>query len=369
MALRTPLYTKHLEANAKIVDFGGWDMPINYGSQLEEHHQVRNQAGMFDVSHMTVVDLTGSEAKEFLRKLLANDVNKLAVTGKALYSAMLNEEGMVLDDLIVYLVEDGYRLVVNCATRAKDLAWMELQSRGFEITFTEQTELAMIAIQGPQAIECVRQVVSSAKNEVIVGLKVFQGMSVENWFIARTGYTGERGLEIILPAEDAAAFWDDLLKVEVKPIGLGARDTLRLEAGMNLYGNDMDESVSPLESNMATTIAWQPQDRNFIGRQAIENTEPARELVGLTMQARGVLRSHHKVYSDGDEIGEITSGAFSPTLGHAIALARIDKNWDQGGHNICVEIRNRKLPVQVVTPPFVRNGKKVYKSIKEQDHG
>ena len=369
MALRTPLYEKHLEANAKIVDFGGWDMPINYGSQLEEHHQVRNEAGMFDVSHMTVVDLTGSDAKEFLQKLLANDVDKLAVTGKALYSAMLNEEGMVLDDLIVYLVEDGYRLVVNCATRAKDLAWMEMQSRAFDITLSERPELAMIAIQGPQAIERVKQVVSSAKRDIIDGLKVFQGMSLENWFIARTGYTGEQGLESILPAEEAPAFWDDLLKADVKPIGLGARDTLRLEAGMNLYGNDMDESVSPLESNMATTIAWLPADRNFIGRQAIENTETVRELVGLTMQARGVLRSHQKVYSNDIEIGEITSGAFSPTLGHAIALARIDRNWDQDGHSICVEIRSRKLPVQVVTPPFVRNGKKVYKTIKEQDHG
>ncbi len=365
MGSRTPLYEKHLESKARMVDFGGWDMPLHYGSQLEEHHQVRNQAGMFDVSHMTVVDIKGKDATSYLRKLLTNDVARLEVIGKALYSGMLNEEGMVLDDLIVYLTQDGYRVVVNCATRVKDLAWMELQSRGLELSLEERPELAMIAIQGPMAIESVKRAVSPVKRQIIDQLMVFQGLPAEGWFIARTGYTGERGLEIILPAGDAVTFWDALLAEGVKPIGLGARDTLRLEAGMNLYGSDMDESVSPLESNMAVTVVWEPQDRQFIGRGAIENTQPGRELIGLVMEAKGVLRSHQKVYQGDVEIGEITSGAYSPTLGYAIALARVETANQADKKGLFVDIRNRKLPVQRVIPPFVRNGKKVYKTVKE----
>lgn len=242
---------------------------------------------------------------------------------------------------------------------------MELQSRGLDITLTERPDLAMIAIQGPSAIECVKTVVNTAKCQLIDQLKVFQGLPVDSWFIARTGYTGERGLEIILPGVEAGPFWDALLAAGVRPIGLGARDTLRLEAGMNLYGSDMDESVSPLESNMAVTVVWEPRDRQFIGRRSLENAQPARQLIGLVMEAKGVLRSHQKIYRGDLEIGEITSGAYSPTLGYAIALARIDLNNQSGESDLFVEIRNRKLPVQMVIPPFVRNGKKVYKTVKE----
>lgn len=362
MGHRTALFSKHLEADAKIVDFGGWDMPLHYGSQIEEHHQVRSHAGMFDVSHMTVVDIQGEDAKPFMRKLLANDVGRLKKPGKALYSAMLNEEGMVLDDLIVYLVEDGYRVVVNCATRAKDLAWMEMQARNFNLKLTERTELAMIAVQGPEAIDCVKQVVSQAKAETVSQLEPFQGLSCESWFIARTGYTGEQGLEIILPVAAAERFWDCLLAVGVKPIGLGARDTLRLEAGMNLYGSDMDESVTPLESNMAFSVARKPLDRDFIGRSAMEDLGVRSRLVGVVMESRGVLRSHQKVYQGDLEAGEITSGIYSPTLGYAIALARISSDFDaSAADQLSVAIRNKKLPVRMVTPPFVRDGKKVFK--------
>jgi len=367
MGHRTTLFAKHLDADAKIVDFGGWDMPLHYGSQIEEHHQVRSHAGMFDVSHMTVVDVQGPDAKSYLSRLLANDVGRLRKPGKALYSAMLNEEGMVLDDLIVYLVEDGYRLVVNCATRTKDLAWMEMQARNFKVTLSERTDVAMISVQGPEAITCVKQVVNQARQKIINQLGPFQGLSCESWFIGRTGYTGEQGLEIIMPDAEANQFWDDLLTVGVKPIGLGARDTLRLEAGMNLYGSDMDESVTPMESNMAFSVALKPLDRNFIGRSAMQELGVRSMLVGLVMESRGVLRSHQKVCRGDLEVGEITSGIFSPTLGYSIALARVGSDIDDSAlDQLSVAIRNKKIPVRMVTPPFVRNGKRVFMDRTEE---
>ncbi|GGE51704.1 aminomethyltransferase [Halopseudomonas oceani] len=359
MALRTPLYDQHLAAGAKMVDFGGWDMPINYGSQLEEHHQVRRAVGMFDVSHMTVVDVAGSEAQAYLQYLLANDVARLKAPGKALYSGMLNEQGGVIDDLIVYLASDGYRVVVNAATREKDLAWMNLQAESFAVKLTERAELAMIAVQGPQALELVKSVVNDDRAALISDLKPFQGLASGDWFIGRTGYTGEDGLEIMLPAEQSAAFWQALLGAGCKPCGLGARDTLRLEAGMNLYGADMDESISPLAANMAWTIAWEPAERDFIGRQALEAQKAAGDqpkLVGLVLEERAVLRGHQKVIVDGVGEGEITSGTFSPTLGYSIALARVPRAT---GSRAKVEIRGKLLDVRVVKPCFVRNGQSV----------
>ncbi|WP_321348921.1 glycine cleavage system aminomethyltransferase GcvT [Halopseudomonas oceani] len=359
MALRTPLYDQHLAAGAKMVDFGGWDMPINYGSQLEEHHQVRRAVGMFDVSHMTVVDVAGSEAQAYLQYLLANDVARLKAPGKALYSGMLNEQGGVIDDLIVYLASDGYRVVVNAATREKDLAWMNLQAESFAVKLTERAELAMIAVQGPQALELVKSVVNDDRAALISDLKPFQGLASGDWFIGRTGYTGEDGLEIMLPAEQSADFWQTLLAAGCKPCGLGARDTLRLEAGMNLYGADMDESISPLAANMAWTIAWEPAERDFIGRQALEAQKAAGDqpkLVGLVLEERAVLRGHQKVIVDGVGEGEITSGTFSPTLGYSIALARVPRAT---GSRAKVEIRGKLLDVRVVKPCFVRNGQSV----------
>ncbi|HSX70089.1 MAG TPA: glycine cleavage system aminomethyltransferase GcvT, partial [Pseudomonas sp.] len=241
MGQRTPLYDQHLALGAKMVDFGGWDMPLHYGSQVEEHHQVRRDCGVFDVSHMTVVDITGAQAKAWLQHLLANDVERLKTQGKALYSGMLNERGGVIDDLIVYLTDWGYRMVVNAATRDKDIAWMQAQTAGFEVTLNERAELAMLAIQGPNARAKTAELVSHARAALIHELKVFQGLPEGDWFIARTGYTGEDGLEIMLPAEQAASFLNELVGAGIAPIGLGARDTLRLEAGMNLYGQDMDE--------------------------------------------------------------------------------------------------------------------------------
>ncbi|WP_095156426.1 glycine cleavage system aminomethyltransferase GcvT [Pseudomonas sp. Irchel 3E13] len=357
MGQRTPLYDLHLALGAKMVDFGGWDMPLHYGSQVEEHHQVRRDCGVFDVSHMTVIDISGVDATEWLRHLLTNDVARLGEIGKALYSTLLNDEGGVIDDLIVYRLADGYRLVVNAATRDKDLAWLEAHKSGFEVQFRERPELAILAIQGPQAREKVAELLSSARAELIRNLKPFEGQFEGDWFIARTGYTGEDGLEIILPALQAPAFFNDLVGAGIAPSGLGARDTLRLEAGMNLYGNDIDEAHSPLTSNLAWSIAWDPAGRDFIGRQALE-AEKARgisqKLVGLVLEERGVLRAHQVVRVAEIGEGEITSGSFSPTLSKAIALARLPMATADRAE---VEIRGKWYPVRVVKPTFVRHGR------------
>ncbi|WP_031758840.1 glycine cleavage system aminomethyltransferase GcvT, partial [Pseudomonas aeruginosa] len=275
MGLRTPLYELHVALGAKMVDFGGWDMPLHYGSQVEEHHQVRRDCGVFDVSHMTVVDVAGEQATAYLQHLLANDVARLGETGKALYSAMLNEEGGVVDDLIVYLTEHGYRVVVNASTRDKDIAWMQAQAAGFKVDLQERGDLAMLAIQGPNARVHSSELVSPARAALIRELKPFQGRAEGDWFIARTGYTGEDGLEIMLPAAEAPGFLNELVGAGISPAGLGARDTLRLEAGLNLYGQDMDESVSPLAANMGWTVAWEPVARDFVGRRALEAQKAA----------------------------------------------------------------------------------------------
>ena len=357
MGQRTPLYDLHLALGAKMVDFGGWDMPLHYGSQVEEHHQVRRECGVFDVSHMCVLDIGGGQAQAYLQRLLANDVARLQTPGKALYSAMLNERGGVIDDLLVYLTDEGYRLVLNAGTRDKDLAWMHAQAGDFDVLLRERRDLSVLAIQGPKARARVAELVSQARAALIQELKPFQGLPEGDWFIARTGYTGEDGLEIILPNAEVVAFLNELVGAGISPIGLGARDTLRLEAGMNLYGQDMDENVSPLVSNMAWTIAWEPAERDFIGRAALQAQQAAgcpSKLVGLVLEERGVLRAHQVVRVAGIGDGEITSGSFSPTLNKSIALARVPAAT---GERAEVEIRGKWFPVRVVQPSFVRNGK------------
>ncbi len=357
MGSKTPLYDKHVEAGARIVDFGGWDMPLHYGSQKEEHHAVRRNAGVFDVSHMTIVDLSGERVRAFLQYLVANDVAKLGDYGKALYTCMLNPDGGVIDDLIIYFVGDEhYRLVVNAATRDKDLAWIRQQAEPFGVNVVERAELAMMAVQGPKARDSAAPCIPAEHRDAALALKPFNGRFAGDWFVARTGYTGEDGWEIVLPAAEAPAVWDRLLAAGVAPCGLGARDTLRLEAAMNLYGSDMDEDTSPLEAGLGWTVAWEPAERDFIGRAAIEkqreNTDRQR-FVGLLLEGKGVLRNHMKVVVDGIGEGEITSGGFSPTIGRSIALARVPAgDYDRAR----VEVRGKLLDVRIVKTPFVRNG-------------
>jgi aminomethyltransferase len=357
----TPLNAVHRAAGARMVDFGGFDMPLHYGSQIEEHHAVRRDAGMFDVSHMRVLDLEGPDARGFLRYALANDVAKLKTCGKALYSCLLAENGGVLDDLIVYWRGgDAYRIVVNAGTAQKDIAWLRalLARAGSHATLTVRDDLALIAVQGPQA----RSRTWSALPETAQStaeLKPFNGVTVPTrrceLFVARTGYTGEDGFEIMVPSALAAEVWQALAAADVRPCGLGARDTLRLEAGMNLYGQDMDETVTPLESGLAWTVDL-ASERDFVGRGALVAQAPARDLVGLVLvDAGGVLRAHQRV-DCAHAHGEITSGTFSPTLGRSIALARLPAVV-RPGDAVRVTVRDRSLGARVVKPPFVRNGR------------
>ena len=360
MGRQTPLFELHRELGARIVDFGGWDMPVQYSSQIGEHHAVRRAAGVFDVSHMCVVDLKGVRVRAFLRMLVANDVDKLLRPGKALYTCMLNESGGVVDDLIVYYLSDSwFRLVVNAGTRDKDLAWIRRHAREFDVSIVERTELAMLAIQGPEARGKAAKLLSRVGAATAMELDTFVGREIDGWFVARTGYTGEDGFEVMLPASDAVRVWRELNALGVASCGLGARDTLRLEAGMNLYGNDMDEKTHPFESGLAWTVAMEPSERRFIGRealQAIKTQGSARKLVGLLLEDRGVLRSHQHVVVPGLEAGEITSGTFSPTLERSIAFARVPVGT---GQQVQVDIRGKLLNAKVVKPPFVRFGKAV----------
>jgi len=341
---------------AKMVDFGGWDMPVNYGSQIDEHHQVRNDVGMFDVCHMRVVDVKGANVRNFLRYLLANNVDKLVLPGKALYSSMLLENGGVIDDLIVYfMTEEWFRIVVNAGTADKDIAWMKKQAalHAPQLDVADHPELAMIAVQGPNARAKVWEALPGSQ-ELTEKLIPFSAVEMGTMFIARTGYTGEDGFEIMLPAKAAPFFWATLAEKGVKPIGLGARDTLRLEAGMNLYGQDMDESVSPLESGLAWTVDL-TSPRDFIGKMTLLANPPVNKLAGLVLLDRGVLRGHQQVHTAHGE-GEITSGSFSPTLEKSIALARVPKEVAIGD-TVQVAIRDKILNAQVVKYPFARNGK------------
>jgi aminomethyltransferase len=358
MTQQTILNATHRALGAKMVDFGGWDMPLNYGSQIEEHHAVRRDAGMFDVSHMTVVDLHGANTRAFLRHLLANSVDKLKISGKALYSCMLDEHGGVIDDLIVYfLSEDFFRVVVNAATHDKDLAWIDKQSRAFSVKVTERKDLAMIAVQGPNARAKVQSLLSPPVREKAAKIGKFVACEGDGLFIARTGYTGEDGYEIIVPEEQAVDLWNRLIGAGVAPAGLGARDTLRLEAGMNLYGQDMDETITPWEAGLAWTVALD-EGRDFIGRTALEKQKAdgiGRIMVGLVMDDKGVLRHGQRV-ATGNGDGEILSGTFSPTLGKAIAFARVPAGVTDTAQ---VDIRGKLVPVRVVKYPFVRDGKAI----------
>lgn len=340
-----------------MVEFGGWSMPLNYGSQLDEHHAVRRHAGLFDISHMTIVDLEGADAAPYLRHLLANDVGSLQLRedGRcpALYSCMLQDDGGVIDDLIVYrLANSAYRIVVNAATREKDLEWLNDRRVGFSLELRERSDLAMLAIQGPGARDLVAAGYGDA--DALVALPFFHAHRDDDTLIARTGYTGEDGFEIMLPDTRAEALWAELCSLGVEPCGLGARDTLRLEAGLNLYGLDMDESISPLECGLRWTVKLS-DDRDFVGRGSLErqlaNGLPSQQ-VGLILDGKGVFRSGHVVRT-GQGDGIVSSGTFSPTIKRSIALARVPP----GSSGDCeVIIRDRACPARIVKPPFVRNG-------------
>lgn len=357
MLNKTALHSAHQQLGARLVDFAGWEMPIQYASQLDEHHVVRQAAGMFDVAHMLAIDLHGARVREFLRRLLANDVAKLSLPGKALYSCLLREDAGIIDDLIVYFLrEDWFRLVVNAGTADKDLAWISQQALAFGVEVQPRRDLGILAVQGPQARAAVLRHLPASLAAQAQALVVFQAAHEGELFVGRTGYTGEDGFELILPHADLVELWQKLLTDGVKPAGLGARDTLRLEAGMNLYGQDMDESKHPLESGLGWTVAWEPAERDFIGRQALEalRGKSAHKFVALVLEGRGVVRAHMKVRYANGAVGETTSGGFSPTMKASIAMARVESGAEGA---VEVEIRGAWVPARVVKPPFVRNGK------------
>lgn len=359
MGQHTTLYSAHLAAGAKMVDFAGWDMPIHYGSQLNEHHAVRQSAGIFDVSHMTILDFTGKDVTQFLRMLLANDVAKLKYPGKALYSCLLNEDGGIIDDLIVYyLAKDHYRIVSNSSTRDTVCAWMTLQLSRFHTTLELRDDLSILAIQGPEAIARLKSVLSFSDYAVLERLKPFHTLADGQLFIARTGYTGEDGVEIMLPHDQALSLWDACLNAGISPCGLGARDTLRLEAGLNLYGTDMTIDTTPLESNLAWTVAFQPEDRAFIGREALleQKRHSYPQLVGLVLESKGVLRNHLPVWV-GEARGEITSGSYSPSLERGIAMARIPGGFADSCE---IELRGKRLPARIIPLPFLKQGQPTF---------
>lgn len=352
---RTALNAIHRASGARMVDFAGWEMPLHYGSLIEEHHGVRRSAGMFDVSHMLAIDVCGGEARSFLRDLLANDVGKLVHPGQALYACMLNEAGGVLDDLIVYFLEEArFRLVVNAGTAERDLAWIdEWRARsGGGTELHARRDLAIIAVQGPAARERTWQARPELRRAT-EPLKAFRAAAVGDMVVARTGYTGEDGYELMLPAADAIELWRGLARVGVKPAGLGARDTLRLEAGMNLYGQDMDESTTPMECGLAWTVDLGP-GRRFIGRAALA-APTERQQLGVVLLERGVLRGNQSVRA-GAGAGRVTSGGYAPTLARSVGYARLPIGVAVDAV-VEVDVRGKWLKARTVKPPFVRHGK------------
>lgn len=353
---QTSLYNHHLKSNGKMVDFAGWQMPIHYGSQIEEHNIVRNDVGMFDVSHMAVIDITGNDAKKFLQFTSANDIARCKEPGKALYGCMLNKQAGIIDDLIAYFIsETYYRIVVNAGCFIKDFEWLNNAAKDFSVQIIYRSDLSIIAVQGPSALITVTKSLTDYPYNEIDNLKSFEFIQNKDIFVARTGYTGEKGIEIILPHQEAVIVWEKLISAGVNPIGLGARDTLRLEAGLNLYGLDMDETTTPFESNLGWTVSLS-DERDFIGKYALLEQKKfgiSKKLIGIVLEDKGILRSNQKVYVNDNMVGVVTSGTFSPTLKQSIAFARVSEIAD----DYLVEIRNKKHRARKCSIPFVKNSK------------
>ncbi len=354
----TALYDQHTRLNAKLVDFSGWEMPIQYTSQIAEHQAVRTSVGLFDVSHMAIVDIQGTESIPFLRHLLANDIHKLKHNGQALYTCMLNEQGGIIDDLIAYrLRPDYFRCIINAACVTDDIAWIQQQAAAFSVVIEQPEDLCILALQGPQARTLATSLLPEPFQQAVTALKPFHAFHHDTGLIARTGYTGEDGLELVLPSKAANHFWERAMEAHVTPCGLAARDTLRIEAGLNLYGQDMDQRTSPLISNLAWTVSFTDPDRHFIGRKALiqeQHNGITEKLVGIAMTERGVLRNGQAIQFNNGTQGIITSGSFSPTLNHAIGFARVPIETSEQGS---IVVRKKTIPVQLTSLPFVRQGK------------
>ncbi len=356
MAARTPLHARHLSAHAVMVEFAGYEMPLRYSSIRDEHVAVRTRAGIFDLSHMGEVRLRGEGAEATLQRLIANDVSRLA-PGHALYTVICNDDGGIVDDWIVYRVEDGFLLVVNAARRQADLDWMRAHLLPATEVIDESDETALLAVQGPEAIAIVQTLTGSDLSTLRPFASTRGGVAGVECRISRTGYTGEDGLELYCGADPAAGLWDALLEAGagrgLVPVGLGARDTLRLEAGLRLYGQDMDEGVDPFSCGLGWTVRLGKGD--FIGAlrlRRLDPDDPPRRFVGLALGPRQIPRHGMPVRSGGEAVGEVTSGGFSFTLGHGIATAYISPHLAEAP--LTVDLHGETVPAERVPLPFYR---------------
>jgi aminomethyltransferase len=357
---RTPLYSCHAELGARLVDFAGWEMPVQYEGVIEEHRAVRTAAGMFDVSHMGEVRVKGAGAEAFLQRLTPNDVSKL-VPGRAHYSGLLTDRGTYIDDLLIYrLAADDFLVVVNASNADRDFAWIAERAEGDAEVTNESDRYALIALQGPRAIEILTPMATAG----IAAVKYYgflQGeVAGKPALLSRTGYTGEDGVELYLAPEDAPEIWRRLLEAGVKPAGLGARDTLRLEAAMALYGHEIDETTTPFEAGLNWVVKLDKGD--FLGREALQAQRAAglpRKLVGFEVQGRGIARQGHAVLSHegGEAVGAVTSGTWSPTFEKALGMAYVPVALAAPGTPLTIDVRGKALPAVVVETPFYRRAK------------
>ncbi|MDA9659660.1 glycine cleavage system aminomethyltransferase GcvT [Pseudomonadota bacterium] len=350
---KTPLHNAHIQLGAKMVNFSNWEMPISYSSLIKEHNAVRNAAGIFDVSHMSVFDFDGGNQIAFFKKIFANDIKKIYKDNKAIYGALLNEEGGILDDLIIYHANNKFRLVSNCSTREQNKQWLEKHAVEFGVKVMERSDMGILAIQGPNALKKILEI--KEIDAQVNTLQSFGCMFEGDKLYARTGYTGEDGLELIVPTQDINNLWDQALEMGCIPVGLGARDTLRLEAGLNLYGNDMTINNHPYESNLGWTIDMSDKHRKFIGKDALLSIDQSKsqKIVGIILLDKGVLRSGYEITHEQGK-GVVLSGSYSPTLQSSIGLARVDQGYKENGK---VMIRNKVLNIDFVSPRFLGQGK------------
>lgn len=361
---RTPLFHEYAKYGGKTIDFGGWELPVQFSSIKEEHDAVRNRAGLFDVSHMGEILVEGKDALQYLQNLLTNDISKIAIGG-AQYNAMCYENGGVVDDLLVYrLGEERYLLCVNAANIEKDFEWMQQHVHGDVKVINQSDDYAQIALQGPLAEE-VLQTLTEVDLKEIKYFKFLQGVSISgnSVLVSRTGYTGEDGFEIYGEPNAVIHLWNDILEAGkekgVVPAGLGARDTLRFEACLPLYGQELSKDISPLEAGIGFAVKLQ-KESDFIGKEALVAQKESglpRKIIGIEMMDKGIPRHGYKVFKDGEEIGEVTTGTQSPLTKRNIGLVLIDSKFAQLDTELEIEIRNRRLQAKTVATPFYKRSK------------
>ncbi|KGG13722.1 MULTISPECIES: glycine cleavage system aminomethyltransferase GcvT [Prochlorococcus] len=371
--LKTPLNQKCLDQGARLVPFAGWEMPVQFAGLMNEHNAVRKNAGLFDVSHMGVISIKGLNAKDEIQKLVPTDLYRIG-TGEACYTVLLNDHGGIIDDLIIYDLgidgenQDCLMLIINAACKESDINWFKKNLNLDKITVNNaKKDPVLLALQGPKAEHYLIKILGDVVHKSLKDLPPFGHKTINyqfkdmeesaSLFIARTGYTGEKGYEILLESEPGNILWDELINAGVTPCGLGARDTLRLEAAMHLFGNDINENTTPLEAGLGWLVHLE-MPKKFIGREALEKQSQhglTKKLVGLEIQGRAIARKDYPIFYNNQKISQITSGSWSPTLEKPIALAYLPKELTKLGDEVNVQIRDKLYPAMVVKKPFYRS--------------